>query len=87
MNLFRCMQAFILTVKTGSFAAASVSLNTSPQMIAKYIAFLENYLGLKLLNRTTRSQNLTEFGKQYYPVLQLRLLLIPESHCFVMNLI
>lgn len=67
MNLFRCMQAFILTVKTGSFAAASVSLNTSPQMIAKYIAFLENYLGLKLLNRTTRSQNLTEFGKQYYP--------------------
>ncbi|MCO6556246.1 LysR family transcriptional regulator [Gilliamella sp. BG6] len=52
-----------MTVKTGSFASASISLNTSPQMVAKYILFLETQLGLKLLNRTTRSQNLTEFGK------------------------
>ncbi|PXY93519.1 LysR family transcriptional regulator [Gilliamella apis] len=60
------MEAFVLTVKTGSFAASAISLNTSPQMIAKYVVFLEDYLGLKLLNRTTRSQKLTEFGKQYY---------------------
>ncbi|MWP60792.1 LysR family transcriptional regulator [Gilliamella sp. Pas-s25] len=66
MDLFRSMKAFVLTVKTGSFASASISLNTSPQMVAKYILFLETQLGLKLLNRTTRSQNLTEFGKQYY---------------------
>ncbi|MWN31544.1 MULTISPECIES: LysR family transcriptional regulator [unclassified Gilliamella] len=66
MDLFRSMEAFVLTVKTGSFASASISLNTSPQMVAKYILFLETQLGLKLLNRTTRSQNLTEFGKQYY---------------------
>lgn len=63
MDLFRSMKAFVLTVKTGSFASASISLNTSPQMVAKYILFLETQLGLKLLNRTTRSQNLTEFGK------------------------
>lgn len=66
MDLVKCMEAFVITVKTGSFAATSIFLNTSPQMVAKYILFLENYLGLKLLNRTTRSQNLTEFGKQYY---------------------
>lgn len=66
MDLFRSMEAFVLTVKTGSFAASAISLNTSPQMIAKYVVFLEDYLGLKLLNRTTRSQKLTEFGKQYY---------------------
>lgn len=60
------MEAFVLAVKTGSFVATSVSLNTSPQMVSKYIAFLEKHLGLKLLNRTTRSQHLTEFGKQYY---------------------
>lgn len=66
MDLVKCMEAFVVTVKTGSFAQTSISLNTSPQMVAKYILFLENYLGLKLLNRTTRSQNLTEFGKQYY---------------------
>ncbi|OCG58919.1 hypothetical protein A9G41_05850 [Gilliamella sp. Nev5-1] len=57
---------FCANSKKRSFAAASVSLNTSPQMVAKYIAFLENYFGIKLLNRTTRSQILTEFGKQYY---------------------
>jgi len=66
VDLLRSMEAFVLTVKTGSFAASAISLNTSPQMIAKYVVFLENYLGLKLLNRTTRSQKLTEFGKQYY---------------------
>lgn len=66
MDLLRSMEAFVFTVKTGSFAASAISLNTSPQMIAKYVVFLEDYLGLKLLNRTTRSQKLTEFGKQYY---------------------
>lgn len=66
MDLLKCMEAFVLTVKTGSFAATSVNLNTSPQMVTKYITFLENHLGLRLLNRTTRSQSLTEFGKQYY---------------------
>ena len=66
MDLLRSMEAFVLTVKTGSFAASAISLNTSPQMVAKYVVFLEDYLGLKLLNRTTRSQKLTEFGKQYY---------------------
>ncbi|MCX8649324.1 LysR family transcriptional regulator [Gilliamella sp. B2776] len=66
MDLLRSMEAFALTVKTGSFAASAISLNTSPQMIAKYVVFLEDYLGLKLLNRTTRSQSLTAFGKQYY---------------------
>lgn len=66
MDLLRSMEAFVFTVKTGSFAASAISLNTSPQMIAKYVLFLEDYLGLKLLNRTTRSQKLTEFGKQYY---------------------
>lgn len=35
-------------------------------MVAKYISFLEYELGIKLLNRTTRSQSLTDFGKQYY---------------------
>lgn len=79
MDLLKCMEAFVLTVETGSFVATSVSLNTSPQMVTKYIAFLEKYLGLKLLNRTTRSQNLTEFGKQYYQRSKLILGEIAES--------
>lgn len=66
MDTLKSMEAFVLTVNVGSFAAASISLNTSPQMVAKYISFLEHQLGIKLLNRTTRSQSLTEFGKLYY---------------------
>lgn len=66
MDLLKSMEAFVLTVNKGSFAAAAITLNTSPQMVAKYIAFLESQLAITLLNRTTRSQSLTEFGKQYY---------------------
>lgn len=73
------MEAFVLTVKTGSFVSTSVSLNTSPQMVTKYIAFLEKHLGLKLLNRTTRSQHLTVFGKQYYQRCLLILAEIKET--------
>ncbi|MCX8574083.1 hypothetical protein J3U35_02855 [Gilliamella sp. B2717] len=59
--------------------STSVSLNTSPQMVTKYIAFLEKHLGLKLLNRTTRSQHLTVFGKQYYQRCLLILAEIKET--------
>ncbi|MFQ0973465.1 LysR family transcriptional regulator [Gilliamella sp. B2717] len=79
MDLLKCMEAFVLTVKTGSFVSTSVSLNTSPQMVTKYIAFLEKHLGLKLLNRTTRSQHLTVFGKQYYQRCLLILAEIKET--------
>lgn len=87
MDLLRSMEAFVLTVKMGSFAAASVPLNTSPQMIAKYIAFLENQAGLKLLNRTTRSQCLTEFGKQYYQRCLVILNEVKESHALAQQFI
>lgn len=66
MDLFKCMEAFVLCVNTGSFIEASRSLQTSSQMVTKYISFLEQQLGVKLLHRTTRSQRLTEFGQQYY---------------------
>ena len=38
----------------------------SPQMAAKHVMFLEDRLGARLLNRTTRRQSLTELGRRYY---------------------
>lgn len=65
MDLFRTMQVFVTTVETGSMSAAASCLNLSPAMVGQYIAALENRLGTRLLNRTTRRQNLTDFGLSY----------------------
>lgn len=60
------MNAFVKAVDCGSFAAAAVLLGLSPQMVAKHVLFLEDRVGARLLNRTTRRQSLTELGGLYY---------------------
>lgn len=65
MDLIRCMQAFVATVKAGSMSAAAVELGQSPAMVGQQIAALEQRLGTRLLNRTTRRQSLTDFGSSY----------------------
>ncbi|WP_180900292.1 LysR family transcriptional regulator [Martelella soudanensis] len=66
MDLVRCMQAFVTTVQAGSMSAASVALGQSPAMVGQHIAALEERLGTRLLNRTTRRQSLTDFGSSYF---------------------
>lgn len=66
MDRLACMEAFIRAVEAGSFAAAAVQAGTSPQMVAKQVAYLEARLGTSLLHRTTRRQSLTEAGGLYY---------------------
>lgn len=58
--------AFIHVVNAGSFTLAAQSLNTSKSVISKYVNRLENRLGVKLLNRTTRSLKLTEAGQLFF---------------------
>lgn len=65
MDLFQSMKAFITTVNTGSMSAAAVQLNMTPAMVGQHIAALESRLGTRILNRTTRRQNLTDFGASY----------------------
>ncbi|WP_245521424.1 MULTISPECIES: LysR family transcriptional regulator [unclassified Mesorhizobium] len=60
------MQAFVATVQAGSMSAAAVELGQSPAMVGQHIAALEQRLGTRLLNRTTRRQSLTDFGSSYY---------------------
>jgi DNA-binding transcriptional LysR family regulator len=66
MDRLSCMAAFVKAVEAGSFAAAATSIGTSPQMIAKQVAYLEARLGVRLLQRTTRRQSLTEVGRSFY---------------------
>ncbi|MDQ9128874.1 LysR family transcriptional regulator [Serratia fonticola] len=66
MDRLKCMLVFVKVTDCGSFAAASEVLNLSPQMVGKQISMLEEHLGTRLLNRTTRRQNLTEVGRIFY---------------------
>lgn len=66
MDKFNNMQVFCRIVELGTFAAVAREMNLSAMMISKYVAQLEQSLGVVLLNRTTRSLNLTEAGQAYY---------------------
>jgi len=60
------MGVFVKSAELGSFAAAAQALGMSAQMVAKHVAGLESALGITLLNRTTRRQNLTDAGRAYF---------------------
>lgn len=66
MDRLTSMSVFVRAVDLGSFAAAADTLGLSAPMVGKHVQFLEERLGARLLNRTTRRQSLTDFGKAYY---------------------
>lgn len=66
MDRIEAMRAFVTVVNEGTFTRAAERLDTSPQLVSKYVSQLENHLNVRLLNRTTRRIHLTEAGNQYY---------------------
>lgn len=66
MDRLTGMQAFAKAVELGSLTAAAAALGTSPQMVGKHVAALEERLGAQLLRRTTRRQSLTDVGRAFY---------------------
>ncbi|WP_137043720.1 LysR family transcriptional regulator [Pseudolabrys sp. FHR47] len=66
MDRLTSMAVFVKAVDLGSFSAAATALDLSGPMVGKHIRFLEERLGGRLLNRTTRRQHLTDFGRAYY---------------------
>lgn len=66
MNKLNNIQVFCRIVELGTFAAVAREMNLSAMMISKYLAQLEESLGVALLNRTTRQLSLTEAGEVYY---------------------
>ncbi|WP_262299849.1 LysR family transcriptional regulator [Microvirga sesbaniae] len=66
MDRLTSMAVFVKAVDLGSFAAAADVLDLSGPMVGKHVRFLEERLGVRLINRTTRRQSLTDFGRAYY---------------------
>lgn len=68
-----CMQVFVRVVERGSFSAAAEEFRISSTMVGKHVVYLEERLGARLLNRTTRRHSLTEVGGVYYERCKLAL--------------
>jgi DNA-binding transcriptional LysR family regulator len=66
MDRLQSMAVFVKVVDLGSLAAAASALGLSAPMVGKHVRHLEDRLRVRLLNRTTRRQSLTEFGRAYY---------------------
>jgi len=60
------MRTFVAVVDTGSFTVAAERLGISKALTSKYVGQLEEHLGVRLLNRTTRKLSVTEVGQAYY---------------------
>ncbi|WP_206957765.1 LysR family transcriptional regulator [Trinickia acidisoli] len=60
------MAAFVEAVKQRSLGAAAEHLGISRTLVSRHIQALEDELGVRLMNRTTRSLSLTEAGQRYF---------------------
>jgi DNA-binding transcriptional LysR family regulator len=66
MDRLTSLTAFVRVVEAGGFSAAGRKLNMSTTMVSNHVQALEQRLGARLLNRTTRKVSLTEVGRAYY---------------------
>ncbi|MEO5332726.1 MAG: LysR family transcriptional regulator [Magnetococcus sp. YQC-5] len=66
MDRIALMETFVRVVDSGSFSEAARKGAVSRAAVSKYIVVLEEYLGIRLLNRTTRQLHLTAEGELYY---------------------
>ncbi len=65
MDRIDAMQAFVTVADLQGFAPAARKLGLSPSGVTRLIAALEDRLGARLLQRTTRSVTLTDTGARY----------------------
>lgn len=65
MDQLRSLRVFVRVVAEGSFAAAARALELAPAVVTRSVAELEQHLGVRLLNRTTRRIALTDIGSTY----------------------
>ena len=60
------LRAFVQVFEAGGFSAAARAHGRSKALLSKYVTDLEDALGVRLMNRTTRTLSLTEAGEAYY---------------------
>ena len=66
MDTLTSMDLFVKAVDTGSFSATARQMSLTPSAVSKQISRLEDRLGARLFNRTTRRLAPTEEGRAYY---------------------
>jgi len=65
MDRFYQLRVYVAVAEEEGFAAAARRLDLSPPAVTRAVAALENTLGIKLLDRTTRYVRVTEAGRRY----------------------
>jgi DNA-binding transcriptional LysR family regulator len=75
--------AFVRTVDAGSFAGAARLIGASPSAVSKSVARLEQRLGVRLLQRSTRTLSPTSEGAAYYEQVAAHLRAIEEAEDIV----
>ena len=63
MDLLSAVKTFVTIVEAGSFTVAADRLQVSAAAVSRHLATLEEHLGARLLDRTTRRHRLTEIGE------------------------
>lgn len=66
MDTLTGIKVFRQIVESGSFVAAASRLEMSTAMVSKHVKHVEQRLGVRLLNRNTRTLSLTEPGRVYF---------------------
>ena len=66
MNRLAALEAFVRVAETQSFSEAARRLRVGKSAVSREVASLEAELGVRLINRTTRSLSLTDAGRSYF---------------------
>ncbi len=66
MDRLTLLQAFVRLADEGSFTAVARELRVKQSTVSKWLTALEEELGVRLIDRTTRSQRLTDAGTRFY---------------------
>lgn len=80
MDRLQSIRVFQQVVDDGSFAAAARKFDLSSAVVTRLVGDLENYLGVRLLPRTTRRMALTDAGTAYLARVRHILNDIDEAH-------
>lgn len=86
MDKLTRIKVFVQVVETGSFSVASERLGISRAAASKYVSQLEEHLGGRLLNRTTRHVSTTESGQRYFERCKEMLHIMEEADDMVSGL-
>ena len=79
IDKMRSINTFVLTAELGSLSKAALSQQITPQAASKALGQLEQYLGVRLFHRTTRSMSLTEEGQRFFETAKPSLISLEQA--------